>query len=113
MSDLIAGKLQDFRMDLLVTDEHGNSTDRLRVPDIVDDAPLFVSPDGHYLILRTLVGTVPDSWHGYKEPLLQHIMLQRLPTGIPTQIQQYTLIDLNQVRVEHCSILPSVSTDRK
>jgi len=95
MSDLIAGKLQDFRMDLLVTDEQGDSTNRLRVPNILDDSPLFVSPDGHYLILRTLVGTVPDRWHDYKEPLLQHLILQKLPTGIPTQIQQYTLIDLN------------------
>jgi dipeptidyl aminopeptidase/acylaminoacyl peptidase len=94
LSDLIAGKLQDFRVDLLVTDGHKNTADRLGVPNILDDSPLFVSPDGQYLVLRTLVGTVPANWHGYTEPLLQHLMLQKLPPGIPTQIQQYTLIDL-------------------
>jgi dipeptidyl aminopeptidase/acylaminoacyl peptidase len=94
LADLIAGRLRDSRADLLVTDEAGSSTQRLQVSDMQEGSPLFVSPDGHYLVLKTLVPNVPAIWHEYKDELLQNLMRQRLPNGIPAYIERYTLLDL-------------------
>lgn len=98
LSDLIAGHLHDRRADVLATSEKGDAAARLQIPDMMEESPLFVSPDGRYLVLRTLVPTVPAIWHEYKDGLLQLVMHQRLPSGIPSQVQRYTLVDLQSGR---------------
>ena len=55
LSDLIAGHLHDRRADVLATSEKGDAAARLQIPDMMEESPLFVSPDGRYLVLRTLV----------------------------------------------------------
>jgi dipeptidyl aminopeptidase/acylaminoacyl peptidase len=94
LSDLITGKLQDFRASLFWSEGPRFAATEVPISDIADDSPLSLSPDGRYLLIRTLVALVPKGWLRYREPLLQHEMLQKLPAGVPSQVQQYTLVNL-------------------
>lgn len=94
LSDLIEGHLQDLQPDLFITDETRDHAETLQVPGLAEDSPLYLSPDGRYLLLKTTVQAAPALWLAYKDGLLQNLMRQRLPRGVRSQIRQYTLVDL-------------------
>jgi dipeptidyl aminopeptidase/acylaminoacyl peptidase len=56
---------------------------------------LFVSPDGKYLALRTLVNSIDPAWNQYDDPVLKSVLVRNLPAHSTILIQQVELVDLD------------------
>jgi len=104
LSDLIAGHVRekqadlDNATDLFVTHTGSHIRRRIEVENRVDEEPVSVSPNGRYLIVETFVPQIPAAWHDYRDDLLQSVIRQRLPSGTPTQVLRYALVDLKSER---------------
>ncbi len=56
--------------------------------------PLFVSPDGKYLVAMTFVRKIHPAWRGYNSPFVKKMMDTNQPNGSLTWIASYELVAL-------------------
>jgi dipeptidyl aminopeptidase/acylaminoacyl peptidase len=96
LSDLILGtsSLKDNSSELFVM-ERGKHTVCLNVPDRVDVAPFFLSPDGRFLVVTSSLRTKPPTWGEYQDKggLLHSVWGRVLPEGALTWLLRYEVVD--------------------
>jgi dipeptidyl aminopeptidase/acylaminoacyl peptidase len=104
-SDLLAGDCGDLEKsgsaykDVFVV-KQGRAPSKVAIGDFVRDfAPLSVSPDGHYALLAPYLAKVPGAWSEYEDKLLRPYILAAAKAGIPSNIQQYMLLDTAKLEV--------------
>jgi hypothetical protein len=98
LADLIAGHVKDhpemdYDTDLFVADRGQTAGTRLPVRDRLDGEPIYLSPDGRYLIVKTNLRYVPQGWGDYKDPLLRMIIRNKVPKGSRTWMIRYELVN--------------------
>src|SRR5260370_5827331 len=54
---------------------------------------LWLSPDGRYLVLKTMPADIPESWKDYKDRLLQIRVLEKRASSAPRFIYRYEIVD--------------------
>jgi len=80
--------------------KQGRVPSKVAIRDFVRDfAPLSVSPDGHYAVLAPYLAEVPRAWSEYEDKLLRPYILAAPKPGIPSNIQQYVLLDTKKLEV--------------
>lgn len=94
--EVIRGELKSRAQDIFVRKTDGGPAVRLSVVGQLDDRTpeLSVSPNGRYVLVKTSVIDVPDSWRDYRDEWIQAAFRQKLPRGFPKRIAQYELFDL-------------------
>lgn len=96
LHELLAGRAKNgMDSELFVLETAGKSLKRLEIRDRFSAAPLFLSPDGRYLVVQTNVTELPPFWSEYqdKQGYLQRIFRLNVPRGAPTWIRRYQLVD--------------------
>jgi len=58
-------------------------------------SPMWLSPDGKYLLLQTLAAQVSPAWHEYEDKYLQENIRNPGSKGDVTNVYQYELVDMN------------------
>jgi hypothetical protein len=105
LADLIAGHVKnhpemDYDTDLFV-DRPGETAGTLvTVRGRLDREPIYLSPNGRYLIVKTNLRYVPRGWGDYKDALLQMIIRNKVPQGSRTWMIRYELVDMNTGKSE-------------
>jgi hypothetical protein len=61
---------------------------------------LSVSPSGKYALLVVFVRDVPRSWSAYQDRLLQPYLVERRNKGLPSDVNQYLLLDADSGKLE-------------
>ncbi len=74
----------------------------VRTTGKIAGSPLWLSPNGRYLILKTVPDQFPDSWMDYKDRKLQLGLREKRSAGTLMLIFRYELIDVATLR---CRIL--------
>lgn len=99
LAQLIAGKIQACCQQLFVLDAIQHTPRPLHVQETLlqDPLRLYVSPDGHYLILKTNVARFPTAWTGYTNAGLRELLAIGVPQGSPTSyIDRYEIVDIGR-----------------
>lgn len=82
------------RIDKQLFVQRGRQVTRIPSTDFLTDyLPLSVSPDGRYALLVAYVADIPPSWSEYADETLRPYVKERRKTGIPSNVQQYLLLD--------------------
>jgi dipeptidyl aminopeptidase/acylaminoacyl peptidase len=82
--------------DLLSKTTKGEKEVALKIGGNVVSSHLWLSPNGHYLIVNTSVVKVPESWTEYESRSLRDYIRAASPLkGSPRLVNQYELIDLD------------------
>lgn len=104
-SDLLAGDCGDLEKSGSAYKEvfvlkQGHEPTKVAIRNFIRDfAPLSVSPDGHYAVLAPYLAEVPRAWAEYEDDLLRPYILAAPKPGIPSNIQQYMLLDTTKLQV--------------
>jgi dipeptidyl aminopeptidase/acylaminoacyl peptidase len=53
----------------------------------------FLSPDGKYIVIGTLVAEVPETWKEYSDPVLHQSAVEQLAPGQSSSLVRYALVD--------------------
>ena len=82
--------------DLFLTDGGAERATRLNIQNRFATSPLFLSPDGRYLVVETNVTDPPSFWREYqdKQGYLNRIFRLKIRSGAPTWVRRYDLIDI-------------------
>jgi dipeptidyl aminopeptidase/acylaminoacyl peptidase len=85
-----------FLRNLYIQDRRGSGAIEVNTEDkIIIGSPLYLSPDGHYLIVRTMVsGIPPQEWREYQDDALQMQLRQTNRVGQRQIIYRLQLVDL-------------------
>lgn len=96
LSDLVAGKISSFGLELYATRDSDLRERRLHTLNALDTGidDLFLSPDGRYLILKTDVRTLPRRWEEYDDQTVQTVFRRQVPQGSSSGLLGYELIDI-------------------
>jgi hypothetical protein len=57
--------------------------------------PMSLSPDGAYLLVRTMATQISPAWHEYEDKFLQSHIRNPGPKGSATGVYQYELVDMH------------------
>jgi dipeptidyl aminopeptidase/acylaminoacyl peptidase len=95
LSDLIGGHISNDEHELFVKENRPGNDYRLRTKDLFDSGvdDLFLSPDGHSLVVKTDVMEVPQDWSKYEDFNIQTVFRVKPHKGFGTGILHYELID--------------------
>ena len=99
LAELIAGRVLEGGSDgceLFAMKKGDARYEHLRVSgSLLFSAPsLSLSPDGKYLVVKTLFRDIDPAWKEYDSPYLQSMLARNLPKGSVTFIQGYELVDI-------------------
>ena len=96
LSDLVSGYFTSLKSSLYFLKVGATTARHLHTEgDIIDDpVELFISPDGHYLVVRTNVADPPRSWIEYKDATVQRLVRRNRDRGEPSWLFRYELVDL-------------------
>jgi len=80
---------------LFVIKHNDGQSKQLRTLDEADMAlsSSMLSPDGHYLVVKTDMSKIPEKWREYQDPIIQQLFRRTLPEGFPTGMLHFELID--------------------
>jgi len=95
VSDIVRGMIADREPELFVTTRRSKDMP-LRTRDPFDSGidDLFVSPNGHYVVVKTDTMHPPKIWREYNDPGIRSVFRRPLFKGQPSRILRYELIDL-------------------
>jgi len=96
LSDLVSGYFTSLKSSLYLLKVGATRARHLHTEGIIIDDPveLFISPDGHYVVVRTNVGDPPRSWIEYKDATVQKLVRRNRDRGEPSWLFRYELVDL-------------------
>ncbi|MFZ0737547.1 MAG: hypothetical protein WAM96_10700 [Candidatus Acidiferrales bacterium] len=105
LPDLISGKSRFYSetiQDLFMKQIGVENEVLVRTSGKIAGSPLWLSPNGRYLILKTAPDQFPDSWMDYEDRKLQLGLREKSSAGTLMLIFRYELIDVTSLR---CRIL--------
>jgi dipeptidyl aminopeptidase/acylaminoacyl peptidase len=110
LSDLIRGQISDRQSELFTMGKGSSLGKPLRTLGPYG-RDLNLSPDGHYLVVKTDVLEMPEKWSEYEDPTLQAVFRVKRATGVGTAmgILRYELIDLRTGKSELLLDSPAIS----
>lgn len=93
---LIGHSTNSVDSELFVVDSGAAHPARLEVRNKFPTSPVFLSPNGRYLIVQTNVTEVPDPWREYRDRqgYLNRMFNLQIRDGAPTWVRRYDLIDV-------------------
>lgn len=96
LSDVLAGHSATNQSELFAMRGIRELGKRLEAPNRFQGAPLALSPDGKYLVVVENVTEIPPGWNEYRDQqgYLARVFRLHIPSGAPTWIRRYNLIDV-------------------
>ena len=94
LPDLAAGKIKGHETELYVKESSGTES---RLPTQGPSHPgagaLFLSPDGHYVLLKTDARELPDTWKKYEDETIRAAFRRKVPPGSSSLLLSYEVVD--------------------
>jgi dipeptidyl aminopeptidase/acylaminoacyl peptidase len=100
IEDLLLGRIQSYEPQLFLRGSGHQPDKPLRTEQPFDGGvnDLFLSPDGHYLILKTDTRKLPERWSEYDDPNIRASIRTSFGSERTTRILQYELMDVRTGR---------------
>lgn len=100
LAQLIQGHVLDNLGDAceLFVRQEGIENDRILTISgklLFPEPRLFLSPDGKYLVVKSLIRDVPPAWQEYHDPLLKKFVSKKLPKGSLALIYRYEVAEIS------------------
>jgi hypothetical protein len=96
LADLVSGEnhsVSEDTQDLLTKRVGSDEETQIQTNGVILDSPLWLSPNGRYLILETMVTDVPETWSEYVEPNFGLSSASKRFRGTRSYIFRYELVD--------------------
>ena len=97
LPDILNGHLTNtVDSELFAIDTGAEHPARLKISNRFPGSPVFLSPDGRYLVVQTNVTELPGFWREYRDRqgYLNRMFHLQIRDGAPTWVRRYDLIDV-------------------